>query len=162
MGELGDYFRADIGSEDDRPIQVIWRRLELQGKETENLIQLALRRKFLGLDINWVPLYHEKAAEYGTAFKKLEDIQHEGLNESDYFLTSRGKIQLASNSLNSQTLTFAEFLTAVEEELERFLPTHIVYGGSELTSSELSLPFYFGGFVVEGPITALNMAPFVY
>jgi hypothetical protein len=162
MAELGDYFRADIGESIDRPIQIVWRRLELQGKETESLVHMTLRRKFLGLDIEWVPLYHEKTAEYGTAFKKLEEIEFAGLDVADYFLTSHGKIQLASKSLDQQNLSFADFLAAVTEEIERFLPTHIVYDGAELTSDELSAPLYFGGFVVEGVTTGIEMDVFVY
>lgn len=156
MGELRDYFRDDIGVDEDRPVQILWRRLELQGKETDNLVQMALRRKFLGLDIEWVPLYHHKTDAYGTNFKKLIEIEHGGLSESDFFLSSRGKISLASKTLNQQSLTFAEYLSAIEEEMERLLPTHIVYGGTEIVEEEVTLYLYFGGFVAEGIVTTVE------
>lgn len=162
IAELGDYFRSDIGVENDWPIQILWRRLELQGKETENLIQMVLRRKFLGLDIRWSPLYAHKTDSYGTNFKKKEEITYQGLDVSDFFLSSRGKISLISPNLTQQGLSFSDFLIAVEEEVERILPTHITYEGTDIVADVMNLYLYFGGVVVEGKVTTLNMVPFVY
>ncbi|MFH1984771.1 MAG: hypothetical protein ABIL58_23265 [Pseudomonadota bacterium] len=156
MGELGDYFRTDIGADKDRPVQILWRRLELQGKETENLVQMALRRKFLGLDIGWVPLFHHKTDEYGTNFKRQAEIDFEVLDQDDFFLTSRGKIVLASHTLNQQRLSFTDFLAALGEELERLLPTHIVYAGTGLTELLIPMSLYSGGYVVEGVVTTIE------
>jgi hypothetical protein len=156
MNELGDRFRDDIGLEEDRPLHVVWRRLELQGKETENLIQMALRRKFLGIDIQWVPLYAYKAAVYGADLKAIDEIELYALNPDDYFLTSRGKIRLASTTLGRQTgVTFAALLAAIDEEIERLLPTHIVYDGTEMVTQDVPLSLYFGGYVAEGIIEYL-------
>ncbi len=151
--ELGDRFRDDIGREDDRPIQVIWRRLELQGKEVENLIQMALKRKFFGLDIEWVPLYAHKDADYGTDLKAWDEILLAGADPDDYFLTSRGRVRLASATMGEyHGLTYAELMAAVDEEIERLLPTHIVYEGTEVITIDTSMLVYFGGRADEGII----------
>ena len=162
MAELGDYFRDDINAEGDRPIQVLWRRLELQGKETENLIRMTIRRKFLGLHIEWMPLYAHKTDDYGTNFKSLTEIQLTGLSEDDFFLTSRGKIAVSSTSLDGSGYTFAEVLEAVEEELVRFLPTHIVYGGTEIVDNGLSMSLGFGGAVAEGTLEYVGLSGSAY
>ena len=162
ISELGDYFRADIGADEDKPMQIVWRRLELEMKDTDSAIQLFLKRKFLGLDIQWVPLYHKKTDTYLSDLYSKDEIAFQGWSEDDFFLTSRGKIRLASASLNRQNLTFAEFLAAVDEETERILPTHIIYMGSELATEDMTLNLYWGGVVTEGIVTAINMQPFVY
>ena len=184
MDGLGDYFSPYIGAEENKPIQIAWRRIELQAKETESLLQMALRRKFLGLDISWIPLYHQKTADYGTAFVRLSDIA--AGSESDHFLTSRGKIRIMTDTMDKAVsveyplltdsdgaylqdidgnylisamvkpvLSYEEFIDVLEDALEHLLPTHIYYMGTELVS-EPSLSLYFGGIVTEGFITTVQ------
>jgi hypothetical protein len=53
-------------------------------------------------------------------------------------------------------LTYTELMAAVDEEIERLLPTHIVYEGTEVVTVDTSMPLYFGGFVTEGIIESVG------
>lgn len=160
MDELGDYFRADVGTENDWPIQVLWRRLELQAKESDDIIQRVLKRKFLGLNIQWVPRYAHKTDPYGTNFKKLSEIEADGLDVNDYFLTSRGQISLISPDWERLGMTFSEFAIKAADEIRRTLPTHIVYDGTDIIENRIELNMFVDGYVVEGIHTSVNMVPF--
>lgn len=162
MEELGDRFRDDIGLEEDRPLHIVWRRLEIQGKETESLIQMALKRKFFGIDIQWVPLYAHKTEAYGTDLRPLDEILQTGLNIDDYFLTSRGRIRIASSTIDERAgVSFLGLLSAVDEEIERLLPTHIVYDGPEVSTNDLSLTVFFCGFIHEGIIEHIDAGDYI-
>lgn len=140
MAELADDFRNDIGGNDDRPHQIAWRRWELQSKESAAAVDSALRRKFPGLDIEWVPLYAAKAAAYGANFKSLAEITSGGLNIADYFLTSRGKVYLSFGT-GEPILPVSEVLAALSEEMDRILPTHIVYDGPDVAAQKAFMAF---------------------
>lgn len=162
MRELGDYFRADIGDDNDWPIQIAWRRLELQAKEMDSTIQRVLKRKFLGLDIQWTVLYAHKTDEYGTNFKTLSEIQNQGLNQAEFFLSSRGKVSIVSPEWDSSETPFNGLITAIGEEAERILPTHIYYMGTSILAEALVLYLYWGGVAVEWKKSGLNMDEHIY
>lgn len=140
MAEFADDFRNDIGGDDDRPHQIAWRRWELQSKETLAAVSSALRRKFPGLDIEWIPLYAHKTGVYGTELKSLAEIAAGGLSVDDYFLTSRGKVYLTFGT-GEPTLSVSEVLAALREVIDRILPTHIVYDGPDVAAQKAFVEF---------------------
>lgn len=128
MGEFGDSFRADIGSDSDRPHQVAWRRWELQQKESVAAVVSALRRKLRGFIIEWNALYASKGSAYGETFFTLPELKSMG-GWADYWLTSRGRVDISTDDLARYWGggDFCTFIAAIEGELARVIPTHICY-----------------------------------
>ncbi len=161
IDELGDYFRYSTGDKEDWPLQILWRRLELEDKESNAIIQRVLRRKFSGLDIEWHPLYASVNVAYGEDLKTKNDIAAYGVNIDDYFLTSRGKVTVEVSAWSKFDMTLQEFIDAVDYEINRILPTHIVYDGASLTGSSLAMAVKVAGNVSIWPTTTVSMDPFV-
>ena len=157
MAELGDYFRDDYGVEEDRILQILWRRLEVVQKGTEGIITTAMKRKFLGFNVKWEPLWHSKAEDYGTEFFTADYITLQGWDFDDFWLTSRGKISLVSKTLPFGEGSLEDFLAAVDEEVERIRPAHIHYMGTTLASDTMELQMGFGAHVATAPTTYIGM-----
>lgn len=107
IAQMGDYFSYDTPQEESRAIALAWRRLELEYKDLELILSMALRRHFGSLEIEWIPLYAPKDKPYGTEYLEYDHVLQAGQNKNippdGYFLTSRGnvainKLTIAQNS----------------------------------------------------------------
>lgn len=94
IAQMGDYFSYDTPQEESRAIALAWRRLELEYKDLELILSMALRRHFGSLEIEWIPLYAPKDKPYGTEYLEYDPILEADRNKNappqGYFLTSRG------------------------------------------------------------------------
>lgn len=125
--ELGEYFQPDFPTEFDQPLAVAWRRAEIQRKDVVFILKSTFRRNFSGLDVEWVPLYAPKAEPYGSVFKTPRRIVGE---ESNYFLTSRGKVSADLGKIfETQRFTKSDFAAIVEAITRKIKPEHIVFDG---------------------------------
>lgn len=67
--EMGDYFSFDLPPDKDKPIAVAWRRLELEYKDMELLLQSVFKRHYGELPVAWLPLFAPIDEIYGSAFE---------------------------------------------------------------------------------------------
>ena len=51
LREMGDYFSYDMPREEDKPIALAWRRLELQYKDLELILSSVFRRNYQQLPV---------------------------------------------------------------------------------------------------------------
>lgn len=126
--ELGDFFQPDMPTQYDQPLSLAWKKSELQGKDTEFIIQSVLRRNFSNLSVEWIPVYADTSKPYGEGFVPEPDLQ-DYEKELFYFLTSRGMMSTDLGYINSIGMTKADFLNAAEPLIYKYKPEHIVYFG---------------------------------
>ncbi|CCO46641.1 hypothetical protein VIBNISOn1_1840024 [Vibrio nigripulchritudo SOn1] len=133
IGELGDYFNTEIPIDiSSKRLAVAWQRSDIHEKNTITPFLNSLYRSFTGLEIEWLPLY----CEIGKPYIKSNLLTERGIEQnqgdvSQYWLTSRGKINVDVTHLRKFGLTREEFKTVVRREISRYRPTHIVYDGEQ-------------------------------
>ena len=131
--ECGDYFCLEIPpSEVNRPVQYAWRRLELQYKEIEDIINAALRRHFGDFAAFWYPLFAGKEKQYGTDFLVPDDFYkhtdwQKNVPPEGYFLTSRGILAVNRNSLYKYNYDKFLFMADAKPIIQRTKPLHNVF-----------------------------------
>ena len=96
IAQMGDYFSYDTPQEESRAIALAWRRLELEYKDLELILSMALRRHFGSLEIEWIPLYAPVDLPYGSEYLEYDPVLEADRNKNappqGYFLTSRGNV----------------------------------------------------------------------
>lgn len=132
--EMGDYFAFDLPKHEDRPISVGWRRLELEYKDMELILQSVFRRHFLNLPVTWFPIFapqEQSAHPYGSIFDVAAGPWPDRKNSPPdaWFLTSRGRLGTDYGALMRTGLSKQEFLDRALPLLKRTKPLHIVYDG---------------------------------
>lgn len=129
MREKGDYFSPDWPSEYDQPLAVAWREGEMLRKSTEYIITSTFRRNFKNMGVKWKSLYALKTSTYGESFVTDDSpIPAETLN-SDYWLTSRGRVAVDLDSMYSNGYSMVTFSPIVTRIVKKLKPLHIVYDG---------------------------------
>lgn len=102
IAQMGDYFSYEFPKPQDRAISLAWRRLELEYKDLELILSMALRRHFGSIQIDWFPEYNPIDKAYGEGlipFDQLRPKSKKNVPLDGYFLTSRGVV-----AVNKQTL----------------------------------------------------------
>ena len=122
IGELGDFFQA-LPKAEDLAIAVAWRKLELLFKDTEFIITSTFSRKFLGLDVVWMPLWAKKTDAYGDAFYPEDEVP----DFSDYYLTSRGRLKADIDEMTARGISIDDFVAHVDARMDTIKPLHIIY-----------------------------------
>lgn len=106
IAQMGDYFSYDLPKPEDRAVALAWRRLELEYKDLELILSMALRRHFGSLRIDWFPIYAPKDEPYGTGFipfDQMRPMDQKNIPLDGYFLTSRGVVAIDKGTLYRQT-----------------------------------------------------------
>jgi hypothetical protein len=119
VAELGGYVEQDLLQE-NMPITVGVRKLEMHQKETDLLIRRTLQAAAVS-GVQWLPLYAlESDGAYGTKF-------YDGVIDlipSGAYMTSRGKILIEQTLLNDP-----DKIEKLESQVVKLKPLHIVYDG---------------------------------
>lgn len=142
MRQMGDYFSFDLPRREDRPIAVAWRRLELEYKDMELLLQSVFRRHYGELPVTWFPLFAPLNEPYGSCFIAAEGPWPEKKNvpPAGMFLTSRGLLGVEHGYLLKMGLNKKKFLDRVMPIVRKAKPLHIVYDGT-LWYIRFDIPF---------------------
>lgn len=148
LDELGSffYFGGNV-DEADMPLAVMQKLDEVHFKRTDLPIQNAISREFQGLKVQWQPLYAPKvitpngSADYTkkafgeelvNALRTVTEINDSRESIDDYFLTSRGVLEVSSMQLASSGFTSEQFTAMVARIISPLIPTDIVFDGERL------------------------------
>jgi len=126
--ELGGYFEYDM-PDDNIPILVAQRKLELQQKETTLPLKAALRR--LGFRGSFDHLYAKPAEAYGTAFYTEAELLADSIDPETCILTSRSALGL---TLVDTVLVDMELITLAMNRVKQIKPLHIIFEGLRLNT----------------------------
>lgn len=132
IAQMGDYFSYEFPKPQDRAISLAWRRLELEYKDLELILSMALRRHFGSLEIEWLPIYAPKDKVYGEdliPFDQIRPKSQKYIPADNHFLTSRGMIGVSLNSIYSQGYAKQEIYSEAYPLVKRIKPIHIVFDG---------------------------------
>lgn len=129
--ERGDYFNRGYSDLEERSISVPWRRLELEYKDLELILDLAFKRHFGHVEAQWWPLFAPKGQPYGTMFKPSDGLRPETKNAppEGWWLTSRGMLGIDSSTLWRKDISKDEFKALAIPILLRTKPLHIIFDG---------------------------------
>lgn len=148
LDELGSffYFGGNV-DEADMPLAVMQKLDEVHFKRTDLPIQNAISREFQGLKVQWQPLYAPKiitpsgSSDYTkkafgndlvNALRTSVEIGDARESLDDYFLTSRGVIEVSSMQLAASGFTPDQFTAMVARIITPLIPTDIVFDGERL------------------------------
>lgn len=129
--ERGDYFNRGYSDLEERSISVPWRRLELEYKDLELILDLAFKRHFGHVEAQWWPLFAPKDLPYGMMLKPSDGLRPEEKNvpPEGWWLTSRGMLGIDSESLWRKGISKPEFKELAIPILLRTKPLHIIFDG---------------------------------
>lgn len=148
IDELGSffYFGGNV-DQDDMPLALMQKLDEVHFKRTSLPIQNAISREFQGLKVEWAPLYAPKVitpigskdytkkevnGKLVNALRTKTEIEDTRGSMDDYFLTSRGVLQLYSMQLAASGNTGEDFSALVSRIIRPLIPTDIVFDGEHL------------------------------
>lgn len=148
IDELGGffYFSSNIEQE-DMPLALMQKLDEVHFKRTDLPIQNAMAREFNGLQVTWAPLYAPKvitpegSVDYTkkivddvlvNALRTETDIADTKDDINNYWMTSRGVIQVNSSQLADFGFSTEEFSAMVARIILPLMPTDIVYDGEQI------------------------------
>lgn len=133
--ELGDTFALGDVVESDIPMTLIQRKDQVHMKRTVYPLEATLNREFNGMEVTWQPLYapvDQELHPYGSTLVTEKDLK--GVIPDDYFLTSRGVIEVPLNKVSRALNNDEEAIRAFEEKLKRviypLIPLRIVMQGT--------------------------------
>ena len=131
--EMGDYFSFEFPKQADRPIALAWRRLEIEYKDVEKILQSVLRRHFGDFPVRWYPLFAPTNEPYGSRYLisdyLAEDEYTKNIPPEGYFLTSRGYLGVDKLGLMRDRLTKKIFREEATPLVRRTKPLHIIFEG---------------------------------
>ncbi len=130
--EMGDYFSYDLPKQEDRPVSLAWRRLELEYKDVEFIVKSALRRHFGDFPCTWYPLFAKINKPYGSEYVVGDYLTNESdknIPTEGYFLTSRGILGINKRGLFVNGISKDEFKERSYPVIMRTKPLHIVFDG---------------------------------
>lgn len=157
IGELGDFFQA-LPKAEDLAIAVAWRKLELLYKDTEFIIVSTFARKFLGLEVTWMPLWAKKSEDYGDAFYPEDEIS----DFSGYHMTSRGRLNVNIDDMTARRISIADFQDHVDARMDTIKPLHIIYDGAVYNRTRTVgfsigiAPFFSTTYTIYPPMPAIS------
>lgn len=148
LDELGSffYFGGNVDPE-SMPLAVMQKLDEVHFKRTDLPIQNAISREFQGLKVQWQPLYAPKvitpanSTDYTkkesrglivNALRTATEISDTKESLDNYFLTSRGVLEVSSIQLASSGYSSDEFTALVRRIISPLIPTDIVFDGERL------------------------------
>lgn len=142
--EMGDYFSFDLPTQEDKPVAVAWRRLELEYKDMELLLQSVFKRHYGELPVSWFPLFAPLDQPYGYAFIPADGPWPEKKNAAPagFFLTSRGMLGVDHSYLLKMGLNKEKFMARAMQVVRKAKPLHIVFGGA-LWYARFDTPFEY-------------------
>lgn len=129
--DMGDFFDVNLRlGKEGSPLDIVFRRDEIQWKNTILPIESILRRNFHGLNTRWEPLYAPVDGPYDhDHFYSEAELAFLNENIDDYFMTSRGRMFVDDGHLRRLGIPRNQFLNAAESEVSKVKPVHIVYEG---------------------------------
>lgn len=131
--EMGDYFSFERPKQDDRPVALAWRRLEIEYKDMETILRSVFRRHFGDFPVEWYPLFAPNDQPYGTEFITsdylLDNSWTKNIPPENYFLTSRGIVGVDKLGLFKDHLSKDNFRIEARPLVIRTKPLHIVFDG---------------------------------
>ena len=134
IAELGSLFDYESRVEpEDRALAVVYRLDEIHQKNSAFNIDAALSRDFGGLDIEWLPLYAPNTGvAYGDDFRTAKELQDNGLDINDWYMTSRGVLNANLADIFNLGYTREKFVELLRKKVRFLVPTHGVYDGERL------------------------------
>ncbi|MDC9615439.1 hypothetical protein PSI19_16500 [Xenorhabdus khoisanae] len=138
VAELGKFFIIRTENEKSKPILLSQRLDEIHFKGTERPISSTFWREFNNLPAKWAPLWAPLDQEhfpYGTVFLPQELVETAKSRYGEFFLTSRGVIQLSLNTLyeqygyKEQAKLFRRLTEQFDQVIAPLIPLEIVYNG---------------------------------
>ena len=148
IDEMGKFFYfSDAVEQADLPLAVMQKLDEVHFKRTDLPIQNAISREFKGISVRWMPLYAPKqitpigSKDYTkkdvnglivNSLRTIDDINNNNESLDDYFLTSRGVIEVSSGALSEAGFTTAQFSAMVARVVKPLIPLDIVYDGERI------------------------------
>ncbi|MCZ4061242.1 phage tail protein [Pantoea sp. LMR881] len=138
ISELGRFFYINESSGSSLPVLLQQRLDEIHFKGTDRPIESTLWREFKNLAAEWAPLYapvDQERFPYGTYFVTADELEAAKPKYGDFFLTSRGRINVALNAVYD---TFSdvnpedvlnEFVSQFKLVVEPLIPLTIVFDG---------------------------------
>lgn len=148
LDELGTFFymTKNIDNE-DLPLALMQKLDEVHFKRTDLPLKNTISREFGGLPVEWAALYAPKlitpigSKDYTTkrvngqqvnALRTEYEIKASQENINDYFMTSRGVIQVSLTGMALLKLSQDEFSKLIERIIKPIIPTEIVYAGEQI------------------------------
>ncbi|CDM92247.1 hypothetical protein [Xenorhabdus bovienii] len=138
IAELGKFFIIRTENEKSKPILLSQRLDEIHFKGTERPISSTFWREFNNLPAKWAPLWapaDQVHFPYGTVFLPHELVETAKSRYGEFFLTSRGVIQLSLNTLyeqygyKEQAKLFRRLTEQFDQVIAPLIPLEIVYNG---------------------------------
>ncbi|HHF2910613.1 TPA: hypothetical protein ACPJ0C_003729 [Vibrio alginolyticus] len=135
--ELRKIFPLGEVADEDLPHVVMQRKDEIHFKKTIYPLISTLAREFKGLRVKWERIYapvDQERFPYGTFSVPESELElQNGLNPSDFFLTSRGAIRIPLNDIAGEDGITEEAIRAFEAKIRRvvhpLIPLRIVLDG---------------------------------
>ncbi|MGF1905264.1 hypothetical protein [Aliivibrio salmonicida] len=152
FNELGAYFAVGRSEDDDIPLLLQQRRDEIHYKGYEYPLQKTFDREFLGIPMSWQQFYAPKDLKthpYGSKFILLRDIENEGLNPDDFFMTYRAVIFARLDQVKGK-MGIDEFEALLSAVALPLIPTHICFDGQQYYIEAIIL----GDYPIEAHLTA--------
>nr|AKN37068.1 Phage protein [Vibrio cyclitrophicus]AKN38223.1 hypothetical protein [Vibrio splendidus] len=153
--ELGQHFAVGQVKDEDIPLLLQQRQDEIHFKGHEYSLQKTFEREFLGIPMSYEPLYAPKdlnAHPYGSKLLLLRDIENEGLNRDDYFLTQRAVIFARLDQVKGK-MGVHEFERLLASVAIPLIPTHICFDGQQYYLEALIL----GDYAIEPVVTGSSV-----
>ncbi|WP_426575468.1 hypothetical protein ACP179_00995 (plasmid) [Xenorhabdus stockiae] len=138
IAELGKFFIIRTAREKSKPVLLSQRLDEIHFKGTERPISSTFWREFNNLPAKWSPLWapvDQTHFPYGTVFLPHELVETAKSRYGEFFLTSRGVIQLSLNTLyekygyKEQAKLFSRLTKQFDQVIAPLIPLEIVYNG---------------------------------
>ncbi|CAM3956815.1 phage tail protein [Serratia silvae] len=138
MMELGKFFYIDNKNIDSLPVLLSQRLDEIHFKGTTRPIEATLWREFKNLTAKWEPLYapiDQVKYPYGSFFITEQYLELYKESYGEFFLTSRGRINIVLNDLYAPYLdaepskVLEEFMRQFKMVIKPLIPLHIVFDG---------------------------------
>lgn len=132
MREMGDSFTCDTPLVINKPLSLAWRRLELQSKDTEDIISSIFLRNFAHLPVTWFPIFAPIDQEYGSYFETyggLSEDADKNVPPDGMWLTSRGVLGIGKLEMYQEGMVKSDLRTQAISLVESAKPLHIVFDG---------------------------------
>lgn len=181
--ELGKYYDIDL-PDDNLPLAVIQRRMELFQKDTLVPLTESLRRSCQGVSFEWLPLWSLSQASYGSKFYTERDLRRllwwpippathylDGswnvVNPTNVFLGNNKDEQLPLLYLTSRGMLFVDESTTnipdmvegtLRDRVEMVLPLHIVLHGL-IWAVMVAIEGEIGGTATDQRIVSWDVLP---
>lgn len=148
LDEMGSFFYTAGNIErEDLPLAISQRLDEVHFKRTDLPISNTISREFNGMHVEWAPYWapivitpqgsrdYTKKEINGSlvnALKTQYEIEFVGENLNDYFMTSRGVIQISLSRMSEDQINQKEFSSAIRRLIRPIIPVDIVFDGERI------------------------------